>query len=325
MTLNSSLGNFQFQPFNEVSVRNTFESRVGEDRVGEVLFKKSNSRFVILGIEESIGPLANFGQPGSEKAFGAFLKCFLNTQVYQGFKADEISILGTIKHMSSFKSHEKASKEIEDLDQFVFHILLEHINDNQIPIIIGGGHNNAYPLMKWASKKGILNVINLDPHADCRATDRRHSGNSFSFALEEKILNKYAVLGLHEAFNNNYIRKFLNNNNIKHTFYEEYIFNERSLLLDVSEIINTWQSKFNLGIEIDMDCISGMPSSAFSPSGWTLDQVRAYLVFLIKNMTQISYLHLPEAAPQNDIESKIVGKALTYLIRDFVINFDPVI
>ena len=46
-----------------------------------------------------------------------------------------------------------------------------------------------------------INVLNLDPHADCREIDRRHSGNSFSYAMQEGWLANYAVLGLHQQYN----------------------------------------------------------------------------------------------------------------------------
>jgi formiminoglutamase len=76
--------------------------------------------------------------------------------------------------------------------------------------------------------------------------------------------------------------------------------------------------KHRIGIDVDMDCIANMPSSAFSPSGWSLDEVRAYLMRIIPQVEQLAYVHLPEAAPKNDLEYKLVGKALTYLVRDVV-------
>jgi formiminoglutamase len=49
-----------------------------------------------------------------------------------------------------------------------------------------------------------------------------------------------------------------------------------------------------------------------------LDEVRAYLMRTIPQVEQLAYVHLPEAAPKNDLEHKLVGKALTYLVRDVV-------
>ncbi|MBM3186102.1 MAG: arginase, partial [Bacteroidetes bacterium] len=84
-------------------------------------------------------------------------------------------------------------------------------------------------------------------------------------------------------------------------------------------IIQSWNlNKQQIGIEIDMDCIANMPSSAFSPSGWSLDQVRTYLMHIIPKIEQLAYVHLPEAAPKDELENRLVGKALTYLVRDIV-------
>lgn len=318
----SKQGNFQFQHLNEYSVNNLLTVRPGETRIGNRLsFESNNAKFVILGIEESIGPIANYGLAGSENAFQSFLKVFLNSQVYHGFDVASFTILGSIKHSKENETNKDASEQVLELDEYVEEILNQFVSFNQIPIVIGGGHNNAFPLMKWSSKKTKgLNVVNLDPHADCRETSNRHSGNSFSLAIEKKILTKYAVLGLHEAFNNQYILSFLNNNNVFHTFYEDYLFGEKDLKTDFVNAIYEMQNGHPIGLEIDMDAIANMPSSAFSPSGWTLDQTRSYLIFATRKIKNLAYLHLPEAAPRNELENKIVGKALTYLVRDLIKN-----
>lgn len=319
MTANSKKGSFLFEEYDSDLVLKFFSRRNGEERIGDFSMNKANARFVILGIQESIGPLANSGFSGSENAFESFLRFFLNSQVYAGFNIDEISILGSIKHTSSFSSVEQASEQVVELDDFVNELLDKYISENQIPIVIGGGHNNAFPLIKWSSNKKKVNVLNLDPHADCRETDRRHSGNSFSYAIEKGLLNEYAVLGLHEAFNNSHIRNFLIDRQIKHSFYEDYLIGNRNLIDDATEIIESWNaSKQLIGVEIDMDCIANMPSSAVSPSGWSLDQIRTYLMQIIPKIKQLAYVHFPEAAPKNELEHKLVGKALTYFVRDVV-------
>jgi formiminoglutamase len=66
-----------------------------------------------------------------------------------------------------------------------------------------------------------------------------------------------------------------------------------------------------------MDSIAYMPSSALSPSGWTLDQVRKFTHLFVKTQKQVAYLNLTEAAPVSETDTLIVGKALSYLVRDF--------
>ena len=63
------------------------------------------------------------------------------------------------------------------------------------PIIIGGGHNNAYGNIKGTSLAigEPINVINFDAHSDFRPEEGRHSGNGFSYAYTEGFLNYYFI------------------------------------------------------------------------------------------------------------------------------------
>ena len=67
-----------------------------------------------------------------------------------------------------------------------------------------------------------------------------------------------------------------------------------------------------------MDCIAGALSSAVSPSGFNLNQVREMIA---QTKTQkLSYLHIAEAASKlvDSSENMLCGKAITFLISDFV-------
>jgi formiminoglutamase len=227
-----------------------------------------------------------------------------------------LAFLGQIKQIKQPLDRPEATEMVKELDHFLFDVLMKHLAPHQIPILVGGGHNNALPLMRWAATKGKLSVVNIDAHADLRPTDKRHSGNSFSFALQEGLLENYGVFGLHEAFNNSAIRNQLTNPYISHRFFEDYLQGPYQLLDDVMGFVS--HQHHAVGIEIDMDAIAYMPSSAFSPSGWTLDQIRAVILKLVHIRPQIAYLNLTEAAPLDEREDLIVGKALSYLVRDFV-------
>ena len=71
------------------------------------------------------------------------------------------------------------------------------------PVVIGGGHNNAFGLLRALSTFHHAGVaaVNLDPHCDFRPLEGRHSGNSFSYAASQGYLNRYHILGLHEQKN----------------------------------------------------------------------------------------------------------------------------
>jgi len=312
--------NFSFEFFSQEQASNFYTKRVGETKVGEIVPNNSvaDSKFVLLGIEESAGPIANNGFSGSENAWSAFLANFLNTQIHKHFLGKEIAILGSIKNINPPVSIDEAKIQVEELDAFVLEILNQELSQNQIPIVIGGGHNNALPLIRWSAQTNGINCVNIDPHADCRKTESRHSGNSFSTALEEKTIKSYSVLGLHEAYNNQFILDFLEKHSCFHTYYEDYLLGKSTLLADFQKRVNELIPTEKIAMEIDMDAIAFMPSSALSPSGFSVDQIRAVCLSLRTIQSKVSYLHFPEAAPKTPIEQKIVGKALSYFVRDFV-------
>jgi formiminoglutamase len=311
---------FVFESSSSEKINSFFLKREGEKRVGEAIaFQEvSKAKYVLLGIEESIGPVANNGFSGSENAWLAFLTNFLNTQVHQRFFAEEIAILGSIKYTGTEVGSLEARLLVEELDAFVVDILNQHLRTDQIPIVIGGGHNNALPLMRWAAQTNNLSVINIDPHADCRKVEGRHSGNSFSIALTEMTIENYAVLGLHEAYNNQTILDFLNAHNCFNSFYEDYLQGNSDLKADFQQVLKRFASVGKIGIEIDMDAIAFMPSSAYSPSGFSVDQIRSLCLVLNRNKSEVAYMHFPEAAPKTELEKRVVGKTLSYFVRDFV-------
>jgi formiminoglutamase len=316
--MNSPNSYFSFQPWDTSLLKNKYTHRIGEVRIGDYLLKQSlsDARYVIIGIRECCGPLANNGRTGAQFAFPAFVASFLNTQVHEQYPKDSLFILGEVIEEEQSVQGQSIDK-VSELDSFLELILDTFVDSNQIPIIVGGGHNNALAVMRWAAKHKKLAVINLDAHADLRSTEVRHSGNSFSTAMEEGVLLHYSVLGLHEAYNNSFIREALKSDQIFHSFYESYLFQQKNLLGDLENILRHFHTDTQVGLEIDMDSIAYMPSSAFSPSGWTLDQVRQFTHHFVKTQKQVAYLNLTEAAPISEMDSLIVGKALSYLVRDF--------
>jgi formiminoglutamase len=218
----------------------------------------------------------------------------------------------------SLESLDDLRAGISELDELLVFILTPIYEKGLIPILIGGGHNNAYPLIKACSmvQKKAIDVVNCDPHADFRALEGRHSGNSFSYAMSEGWLANYAVLGLHQQYNSQSMLDRLVENKCYFTFFEEYLVEERNFLHDLDDLLLQVKDTV-LGVELDMDAIINMPSSAFTPSGFSLEEARRYLIKCTKSK-KAAYLHLPEAAPKNEREEAVVGKALAYLVSDFM-------
>ena len=156
-----------------------------------------------------------------------------------------------------------------------------------------------------------MNCINLDPHADFRPLERRHSGNGFSYAKAHGFLDKYSIVALHENYNSQSMIDQMKEDGVNYSSFE----------LSFEEAIKKGLAKIKkspYGVELDCDSIQDFPSSAQTPSGISANQARYYIHEADKHKNAW-YLHLPEAAPSlvKDSEEQ-VGKLLAYLVSDFI-------
>lgn len=316
--MESSNKRFEFVPFTRSVLDNKTVKRAGEEKLGENVkcFDDLNAKYFLLGINEDIGPQANHGKAGSMGAFDIFLDYFLNIQSNEFLNGNSICVLGQINQMYSHSSVETSRLMVAELDDFVYQLLEENLPVDAIPIVIGGGHNNAFPLIKWAShrNKKPINVINNDPHADMRPLEGRHSGNSFSYALQAGFLKQYHIVGLHQSYNSQYILDELKAHNCVYSFFDDYV-QGRSYSDDLDRFFTSVNEDV-YGVDLDLDAIENMPTSAVTPSGISVHQARKY-ISKMADSANVQYLHLPEAAPIDKVKY-IVGKTLGYFVSDFI-------
>lgn len=294
----------------------------------------SACQFVLLGIPEDVGVRANYGRGGAHTAWKPALESFLSQQSNSFLNAKQCLVLGHVYVEDLMeKSNELASKvksDIEGLrnlvaevDKRVRDVIYKIVKANKIPVVIGGGHNNSYPIIKGCSE-GLakkINVINCDPHTDFRPLEGRHSGNGFSYAYKENYLNRYSVCCLHEQYNTaSVLEDFTkNNSNLYFSSYEDVFVREnKSFATALSQNIAFVKNQA-CGVEIDLDAITNVPSSAKTSSGISPVQARQY-AYQCGNKLSALYLHIAEGAP---ILSHIkadnkTGKLIAYLISDFM-------
>src|SRR5690606_2564127 len=98
---------------------------------------------------------------------------------------------------------EELRSHVGYIDETVYPLINKIAAAGKIPIVVGGGHNNCFPIIKGISlvTDKPINSINLDAHSDFRQMEGRHSGNGFRYAHREGYLEKYAAIGLHENYN----------------------------------------------------------------------------------------------------------------------------
>lgn len=327
-------------------INNLTRKRKGEVKLGECVqtidpsdlesnLSKSSARFVLLGLPEDIGVRANYGRGGAHTAWQPALSNILNVQSNEFLTGDELLVLGHIDFEDLMKESEKANINelrvlVNRVDDRVIPVVKMIVKAGKIPIIIGGGHNNSYGNIKGSAlgllesgkiKKAFINSINSDAHTDFRDTEGRHSGNGFRYAFNEGYLDKYAIIGLHENYNSRSVLDELTKqtDRIDHSFFEDIFVREEmdfrhAVLKAVAFCENTY-----CGIELDMDTVQNIPSSAKTSSGISANQARQYVSWCAKNV-QAAYLHIAEAAPvlSHIKTDNKTGKLIAYLVTDFI-------
>lgn len=308
--------------------------RNGEVKLGEMVLvatsiddiTNSTSKFVLLGIPEDIGVRANLGIAGAKTAWEATLKSLLNMQSNPFLVGDEILVLGHFEiDEPTHTTLQGLREKVNQIDALVYPIIQKIVSAGKIPIIVGGGHNNAFPIIAGTSIGNggqKMNVVNIDAHADLRNREEgRHSGNGFSTAIGSGYLNQYQIFGLQQNYvNQNLPNEIAANPRIKVFYFEDLLQSPKSTLENFTDF--TADLEEPCGLEIDLDSIENVLSSAQTSSGFALNDVRKVLM---ANTKKYSYLHICEGATELADGRKDVttGKTIAYLVSDFIKALQP--
>ncbi len=313
-------------PYSSADLLTFYSPREGEIKLGQTIdlglngLDSATGDFVLIGIPEDIGPRANLGNKGAYNAWEAFLSKFLSMQSNNFLKGDNITLGGKIKLEDlQLKAHKASVAElrllVEELDLRVQSVIKKILELGKTPIVIGGGHNNCFPILN--SFESAVEVLNIDPHADIRQLEGRHSGNGFSFALENNKISNYFVLGLHEEYNSQYIlNQFENNEKLEFVSFNQ-ICQESWCESMIMDAISSHLKENKIGLELDLDSIKNMPVSAYTSVGFSEEEIRK-LLFELSNRFNFHYFHICEGAPINELEKNIVGKTIAYFVSDFI-------
>ncbi|HMU47518.1 MAG TPA: arginase family protein [Chitinophagaceae bacterium] len=324
-----------------------FETKLGErlqvvDDVDDVAksLATSDAKYVLFGIPEDLGAKGNHGLGGTDTLWIPFLQSFLNIQSNDFFDGAEVLLVGhfdfgDIQYLIDTTAKGEDEKieayrhAVNTIDDEVEHLVKLITENKKIPIAIGGGHNNSYPLIKGSAKgwhkAGVIplaqiNCINLDAHADYRAMEGRHSGNAFRYAEEDGYLQRYCILCLHE----NYIPQnvwidIVNNPFIDVITHEDIFVHEKRTFLQAVAHATGFTEDTLTGIDIDLDCIQNALSSAMTPVGILPRNARQYISFAATD-SKPAYLHICEGATRlSDGRTDATnGKLISYLVSDFI-------
>jgi formiminoglutamase len=314
--------------------------RPGETKFGEAVDTLSHwdqleshpVHYVLLGIPEDIGVRANYGRAGTALAWEAGLSALLNIQANAHTQPSSLLVLGAIDcslqmeqaaQVETTDPHrfEKWGALVSQIDEKVARVVRTVVAAGKVPIIIGGGHNNSFGNLKGTSKAlgAAVNCINLDAHSDYRPLEHRHSGNGFSYAAKDGYLNHYYIVGLHQNYTSSSLFSTFDtqNDSIRYSLFEDFAVQKTKTFTEVLAEAERFCTDGSFGLELDMDAIINMGSSAMSPSGISLGEARSFLRYFSKHKN-CRYIHICEGAPNREIFENQVGKAIAYLVSDVV-------
>ena len=324
-----------------------FETKIGEtvqslkaDMSWVDSLQKSDSKYVVFGIQENIGIKANNWQGPGESSWFHFLQSFLNTQSNDFLPGDNILLMGhfNFNDLSEVIESNAATPEekidayshaVITIDEEVENLIKIITQFARIPIIIGGGHNNAYPAIKGAAKglykKELLplaqiNCINLDARANYRPLEGRHSGNPFRYADADGYLNKYCIIGIQESeLPQNVLDDLEQNPFIDFISYEDIFLHEKKNFIQAVAHATGFTEETYTGIDIDLDVVEDLLFNTSSAGGISVLNVRQFITFVAMD-AKVAYLHLCHggiALPEERLLSN-VGKLISCLVSDFV-------
>ncbi len=341
-----------FKVYNRSDILSLTRVRKYETKIGERIknipdgttitsaLQAVSAKYVLLGIAEDLGIKANGGVGGADTMWFSFLTSFLNMQSNDFFPGDEIVLaghfdFGDIQYLIDTTAKNDAEKieacrhAVDIIDEEVEQLIDQITAAGKLPIVIGGGHNNAYPLLKGAAKGWSkcgriatpkINCINLDAHSDYRTTEGRHSGNAFRYAVEDGYVKKYFIIGLQENYvPQNVWMDLLNNPSIHHILFDDIFLRERIGFSEAVKQAAQFAEDGITGVELDMDIIQNSLSSAVSSIGITPMQARQYCSFLGSAVSP-AYLHICEGATQLDDgrSDTANAKLISFFVSDFI-------
>lgn len=300
----------------------------------------SDAKYVLIGIPEDLGAKGNLGIGGTDTLWIPFLQSFLNIQSNDFFDGGEVLLpghfdFGDMQYLidttakSPDEKIEAYRHAVNAIDEEVEHLVKLITEAKKIPIAIGGGHNNSYPLIKGAAKgwhkAGMIpiaqiNCINLDAHADYRPIEGRHSGNAFRYAEEDGYLQKYCIVGLHENYlPQNVWMDMVNNPFIDCITFEDIFVHEKRTFIQAVAHAAGFTDDTLTGIDLDIDCIEHTLSSAMTPVGIFPNHARQYLAYTAA-VSKPAYLHICEGATRlsDGRTDATSGKLVSYLVSDFI-------
>ncbi len=273
----------------------------------------------IVGVPADEGVKRNGGRIGAKEGPNAIREEFYKRTPF---------VIGKENSPSAFQIFDcgniKAGKSLEETHDALAEVVHALISANILPIVLGGGHDIAYPdFCGFSKNKKSVGVINIDTHLDYRKPiPKRNSGTSFRQMLDQHQSPLNAMNLVHIG-----VQSFAN----AEEHYDELvergatIFSLRDVreegitkILDLSYELAA-SSNDSLYISFDLDVVRSGDAPGVSaplPTGLTAEEFLTAALFAGKRR-KVKLIDIVEMNPKYDVDgktAKLAALAMMYFL-----------
>ncbi len=158
-----------------------------DPRMGDLVLRgvddiPESVRVALIGAPQDIGVVRNGGRPGSAAGPDAIRAMFYRLTPYD-VAGDHSIPSGYVVDLGDVN----CQGELEEIHDRVEEVVLELRARDLFPIVLGGGHDIAYPAARGGLGSGTGGgLVNVDAHLDVRQPNpHRNSGTSLRMLVEE--------------------------------------------------------------------------------------------------------------------------------------------
>lgn len=276
----------------------------------ESLIKNSK---VILGFSSEEGVKRNKGRIGAKDAPNIIRKALANLPVH--FKNNNIYDMGNII----------VQEKLEQARTLQIDKILEILHSNNLPVVIGGGHETALGNYLGFVEKYPHNsaVINLDAHFDLRLPNEHSTSGTpffemYQYSLEHNLQFNYLAIGIQELGNTKALFKRADELHVNYIIADELHANFKGIIEQLKEYITQFDHIY-LSLDMDVFDLSYAPGvSAPTINGLTPFQVK-YILKLLYKSGKLKIMDVVETNPHYDRDNqtaKLAAQMIYEVLRD---------
>lgn len=168
-------------------------------RIGDIVYsnEKSSTEVVLIGFPSDEGVRRNGGRVGAARAPELIRSVFKRLTPHPEQFDEHAKVLSSMHDIGDVD----ITGDVEADQQLLGNLVASVLESNQIPVIIGGGHETSYGhVLGYDQLRQKVSIVNWDAHPDVRPLKdgRAHSGSPFRQALElgRGTVLDYTVAGL---------------------------------------------------------------------------------------------------------------------------------